>query len=228
MATSKEQAEIFTRVEKTQIKMGDVMSQEILWNPQSWIDTLNPSFSKSLTYFAAGCRQDEKQHVITRRDVVNLSEGFEELFIGSMIFGFGPIGYGPFRVKRMLEMNHGWKEKLQQQYLAATKGPALSWESHTRVNRVKYLGPAFATKFAYFAARHQEAKGDVPLIADVNTSRAMWQLAKIPRSAQRKAGYLEYVRLAHSWGAQVGGDYGADEIERALFEIGKNLPRVAS
>lgn len=56
----------------------------------------------------------------------------------------------------------------------------------------------------------------------------MWQLAKIPRSAQRKAGYLEYVRLAHIWGAQVGGDYGADEIERALFEIGKNLPRVAS
>lgn len=149
MSTSKEQAEIFTRVEKTQIKMGDVMSQEILWNPQSWSETLNPSFSKSLTYFAAGCRQDEKQHVITRRDVVNLSEGFEELFIGSMIFGFGPIGYGPFRVKRMLEMNHGWKEKLQQQYLAATKGPALSWESHTRVNRVKYLGPAFATKFSF-------------------------------------------------------------------------------
>ena len=88
------------------------------------------------------------------------------------------------------------------------------------IPKAKEFGPAFATKFAYFGARHQNAKSPIPLIADINTSWGVWELAKIARSVEKPTGYLQYVELAHEWGVS-HGEFGADEVERALFEIGK-------
>ena len=93
--------------------------------------------------------------------------------------------------------------------------------SHTKAAKLKHLGPAFATKFAYFGARHQKTESQIPLIADINTSWGSWELAKIPRSVEQLDGYLRYVKLAHDWG-ESHGKFGADEVERALFEIGKD------
>ena len=84
------------------------------------------------------------------------------------------------------------------------------------------LGPAFATKFAYFAARKQQSNRTIPLIADINTSWAMWWLAGIPRSVELRENYLAYVDLAHKWGAEIDDDYGVDEIERAVFILGQS------
>ena len=53
----------------------------------------------------------------------------------------------------------------------------------------------------------------------------MWWLAGIPGSVKRSESYEEYVNLAHTWGAKVGGDYGADEIERAIFKIGQGMDK---
>jgi hypothetical protein len=142
-----------------------------------------------------------------------------------MIFGYGLVGYGPSRVGRVIRENPDLIAKLNRQYEAAAKGPAPSWRSHTKEAKVRFLGPAFATKFAYFAARHQKVEGVVPLIADINTSWAMWSLVAMPRSVELSKSYNAYVELAHRWGAEISGDHGADEIERALFDIGKDLPK---
>jgi hypothetical protein len=53
----------------------------------------------------------------------------------------------------------------------------------------------------------------------------MWHLTRSPRTAYTRAGYLRYVDLAHDWAADNG--WRADEVERALFDIGKDLQRVA-
>jgi hypothetical protein len=39
------------------------------------------------------------------------------------------------------------------------------------------------------------------------------------------AGYLRYVDLAHQWAADNG--WTADEVERALFDSGRTVPRAA-
>ena len=124
---------------------------------------------------------------------------------------------------RVIEENPDLIERLNRQYEAAAEGPAASWRCHTKKDKVRFLGPAFATKFAYFAARHQNAVGVVPLIADLNTSRAMWWLAGIPRSVEQHDSYMEYVNLAHAWGDDLVGDNGADEIERAIFKLGQGM-----
>lgn len=42
-------------------------------------------------------------------------------------------------------------------------------------------------------------------------------------SVKLRESYLDYVDLAHDWGNHVESEYGADEIERAVFKIGANI-----
>ena len=206
-------------------KSDNVMSQLIKWNPRNWEVPKLGMFETQISKFADKCQTVGSTHVIRRGEVIDFSETIEDVFIGAMIFGYGPVGYGPSRVGRVIRENPDLIEKLNHQYESAAKGSETSWHSHTKQDKVKYFGPAFATKFAYFAARHQKAKGDVPLIADLNTSWAMWWLADIPRSVERDDSYLAYVKLAHAWGTEVGGDYGVDEIERAIFNLGQDMSK---
>jgi hypothetical protein len=209
-----------TKVKDLQ-KSGDVMSQLIEWNPRNWEVPKLAMFETQISKFASRCQTVGGTHVILRGEVIEFSETMEDVFIGAMIFGYGLRGYGPSRVGRVIRENRDLIANLNRQYESAAEGPATSWHSHTKQDMVKYFGPAFATKFAYFAARHQKAKGVLPLIADLNTSWAMWWLAEIPRSVERDDSYLAYVELAHAWGTEIAGGYGVDEIERAIFELGK-------
>jgi hypothetical protein len=222
IASDQGRAVVMTKVQQIR-KSGDVMSHQVNWNPESWNIPALQMFQPQISMFATKCRHENGQHNISRQDVLSLSSSVEDVFIGSMIFGYGTVGYGPSRVGRVIEENPDLIERLNRQYEAAAEGPATSWLSHTKKDKVKFLGPAFATKFAYFAARRQKAMGVVPLIADLNTSWAMWWLAGIPRSVEQPAKYLEYVNLAHAWGNELADNYGADEIERAIFKLGQGM-----
>jgi hypothetical protein len=204
-------------------KSGEVMTQQIPWNPRNWQIPELAMFETQVSTFANRCQEVGDSRVILRGQVIDFSESFEDVFIGSMIFGYGLTGYGPSRVGRIIKENPDLIEKLHRQYAAAADSPEKSWASHTNEDKVKYLGPAFATKFAYFAARKQKVSGIIPLIADINTSWAIWRLAEIPRSVNQKESYLKYVKLAHEWGDELGCKSGVDEIERALFKIGINV-----
>ena len=215
-------AVVLEKVEELRKTSGKVMSHQVNWNPMSWERQGLEMFKPQISRFAAECRQVENQHVISRQDVLMLSESVEDVFIGAMIFGYGPIGYGASRIERVIRANVGLIEKLNGQYKSAADGPSESWKSHRQSDRVINLGPAFATKFAYFAARKQQSNRTIPLIADINTSWAMWWLAGIPRSVELRDSYLAYVDLAHKWGAEIDDDYGVDEIERAVFILGQS------
>lgn len=222
IAADQGRAVVMTKVEQMR-KIGDVMSHQVDWNPESWKTESLQLFQHQISMFATKCRQENGKHSISRQDVLSLSSSVEDVFIGSMIFGYGPIPLGPTRVGRVISENTDLIGNLHRQYAAAANGASQSWMSHTDVDRVTYLGPAFATKFAYFAARKQEADGVIPLIADVNTSWAMWWLAEVTRSVKQHDSYMEYVYLAHAWGDELSGDYGADEIERAIFKLGQGM-----
>lgn len=88
------------------------------------------------------------------------------------------------------------------------------------------LVPLRGWKVAYFAAfsdPHHDPEAPRPLVADANTAWALWDLCRLARSAERRDSYLEYVRLAHRWAHDKG--WRADEVERALFDIGKTVPK---
>ncbi len=218
-------SEVLNKVRSLQ-KNSAVMSHQVPWNPEIWKSQLLEPFETQISKLADSSRTDGRNKFLSRDQVIELSDSVEDVFIGSMIFGYGPIGYGPSRVGRVIENNKKVLiKRLHMQYAEAARGPSESWISHTKTDRLIYLGPAFATKFAYFAARKQEATGLIPLIADINTSWAMWWLAGIPRSIESHDNYMKYVNLAHAWGEDLKCDFGADEIERAIFELGKGMPK---
>lgn len=198
-----------------------VIDQSVRWYPERWKARELERFHGAIEKLSKGCLRDGEEYRITRQNVIEFSKNAADVLIGSMIFGYGDRGYGPSRVKKILANNSQiFDRNLQAQYEASKNGPEESWVSHTKSAKLKFFGPAFATKFAYFGARHQKTESQIPLIADINTSWGSWKLANIPRSVEQLEGYLRYVKLAHDWGASYG-EFGADEVERALFEIGK-------
>lgn len=143
-----------------------------------------------------------------------------------MAWGYGDRAYGPARVAWILKANgpNTVRANLDALVEASRRGAAEAWDALRSTHRTEWLGPAFATKVAYFAAfSADDSAAPRPLIADANTSWAMWDLCRIPRSVERRAGYLDYVDAAHRWADENG--WRPDEVERALFDIGKDVPR---
>ena len=60
----------------------------------------------------------------------------------------------------------------------------------------------------------------VALIADLNTSWAMYALVGLRRSVKWRDSYLAYVEIAHRWAAE--NSWSADEIEWAAFRCWAN------
>jgi hypothetical protein len=98
---------------------------------------------------------------------------------------------------------------------------------------VRYLGLSFATKFAYVSALEQRQKEDFPLIADLNTSWAIWWITRrSARSLQLHDSYIAYVAQCRNWAEAFNREaneagpngravIGADDVEPALFDLGK-------
>ena len=212
-----------------------VGQQAIPWIPKRWKTGNLAVFGSQVEKLEHMCRREGESHFITRDDVVTHSQSVPELFISSMIFGHGDGGLGPTRVARISSPG-GWDEvfeKLEGQFEASVKGPSASWTSHTDTSKVRYLGPSFATKFAYFSALKQGEKNNFPLIADLNTSWAIWWITRrIARSMQLHGGYIAYISQCRDWaeafnrkaneaGPNGRAVIGADDVERALFDLGK-------
>jgi len=141
-----------------------------------------------------------------------------ELFVASMIWGYGNLGYGSFRVKRMFS-TPGFQEKIDRSYDLANAGRVLEAYEFLSKNRVQQLGPAFGTKWLSFASPSTQpapiydsfiamwvnkyAKRD---FAGVSTSSEVW-------SKRTYGTYLEWM-LSNSLKFEVK----PDDLELVIFQ----------
>ncbi len=88
--------------------------------------------------------------------------------------------------------------------------------------RIAHLGPAFGTKFLYFAGYQRVLSGPQPLILDKNTGIAVERLTghRCPYVQVSTGDYLKYLHVLHRW-AKAWGDCEPDVVERAAFDVGK-------
>jgi hypothetical protein len=202
--------------------------QPIIWSGRRWLASQD-WHSTTRTRIAELCDQLDlskslEELVITRRGVFDRSDSAVDLFIAAMAWGFGTTGYGGWRTAAMVNPEGRDQERrvadAVDAYRAAwstggAEAIARAWASGK--GKIRGLGPAFASKLAYFAIYDRTA-GNGPLIADLNTAWSVWALGGIWDSRYEPRKYLGYVQWCERWAQELGRR--SDDIERALFNLG--------
>lgn len=202
-----------------------VSEQRIPWDPASWRHGLGDHDSTVARLEAESGQQKGEDQPRLARDPVHRIAGEGDpvaLLVASMVWGFGPIGYGPWRTREMLD-TPGALGQLEELARATRKDGAVVAYARlrNRKQRPKWLGPAFGTKFLHFAGWRSGSGGLRPLVLDANVVAGLRHagIDDMTGGGWSAGQYERYLRLAHSWAERL--DVEADEVEYALFRKGR-------
>jgi hypothetical protein len=141
----------------------------------------------------------------------------EAALVATMAWGFGSVGYGPFRTERMLRATPDAATRLRNVAASIRDEGALAAYARLASDcRIKGLGPAFGTKFLAFS--QPAGHSPVALIHDELVSR--W-LAREGRSDLSQTGwststYAAYLDQMHRWADAIKED--PETIEYLIFQ----------
>jgi hypothetical protein len=216
-----------------------VLDHAVPWNFEAWkagfdvAEGLEDDTRVALVN-ATFALQDRHDSSIARRDVFEFvnSEGRSEIdwFLAMMAWGHGTTGYGWWRTARAAasrRRNQYRKlcDRIRAQVEAARRSPESAFDSWShKDSRIWFVGPAFASKLAYFAVPDDRAGHYRPLIADDNTAWSFWAFTNITDTRTSREKYGSYIRTLHGWAAATS--LRADAFERGLFLVGPYVRRV--
>lgn len=129
----------------------DIASHRVQFNPEAWRTTF-VDHEEALTLLA---HHAHTEGGITRAYIHKRAATDPlELFLISMVWGYGKIGYGPRRINDILNQV-GAAEKIHA-VVEATRndGPAAGWNALLNTHRIGGLDMSFGTKLLYFARLH--------------------------------------------------------------------------
>lgn len=120
-----------------------------------------------------------------------------------MVWGYGRIGYGPFRTAQVLEGNpHASSTLLEVARKTKQDGGPAAFEYLSR-NRLRDLGVAFATKYLFFCSAGSATTPALVLdrlVRDWLADNAGWRI----NLNWRVSAYEEYVQTASAWASELG------------------------
>lgn len=150
-----------------------------------------------------------------------------EAFVVAMIWGHGRSGYGAWRTARVLNNCPDASARLLAAHELARRSPidAYSAMGYQHACNLKYLGPAFGTKFIFFAAA---SNGHRAAILDALTAEWVRRftdgLTQFSPASWRPTEYRRYLELMEDWSAQIGEP--VSTIEWLMFaDSARNLRR---
>jgi hypothetical protein len=193
---------------------GSPSQAAIAWPRQRWID----SFPAEAAAFTVLPERLTRQAVRAAcRCAAESSAEARRAFLAVMAWGYGRVGYGPFRVRRLLDAAPDAGTQLQAAARALREATPL--EAYARlgdhgVPRLARLGPAFGTKFLYFCS----SPGDQPALI-LDRLMAWWLrdnvglvLNEIRWSVPT---YRRYLASMYGWAGDLA--VAADELEMCIF-----------
>jgi hypothetical protein len=174
-----------------------------------------------LTNLLLGLRSSQRRRSRTlasvlRRAAESPAEA-RRAFLAVMAWGYGRVGYGPFRVRRLLDAAPDAGAELQAAASALREaGPVAAYArlGDHGVARLAGLGPAFGTKFLYFCS----PAGDQPaLILDRLMSRWLRDNAGLAVNEIRwsVSTYRRYLASMYGWAGELA--VASDELEMCIF-----------
>jgi hypothetical protein len=134
-------------------------------------------------------------------------------FIAAMIWGYGRVGYGPFRTARVLTGNQRSPALLQEaaRRVQRSGGPAsFEWLADHRLHG---LGVSFATKYLFFV--YPDAPEPALILDRLVRSWLGRNIGWSPRLDWRTADYRKYISTVVNWATQLG--ISPDTVEYLMF-----------
>lgn len=171
---------------------------------------------------------------ISRANIVSLvhqvstgSESACKVFLASMLWGYGTVGYGAYRTSIMLE-NENSRKIIEESFRLVSVGRYID---AYKMFALPKCGSAFFTKYFYFVGLGTKVT-PLPLILDSVVANSLVQLGvdisflarfiknpegKITSMGKYAEGYSQYVEIMNTWANEIGCR--PDSIEKWLFAL---------
>jgi hypothetical protein len=202
------------RLSRQWIRSGSARQRGIAWPRDRW----TTAFPEHATLLASLPDRLDREGVrnVAKRAGDGPRQAVEALVV-SRVWGFGRVGYGPHRTRRILAETPGAAELLHVVALTlAADGPVAAYGRLGRDCRVKWFGPAFGTKYLAFSQQV-----DQPIVALIHDELVSSWLVRNGRPDLASHGWSErkyeaYVVQVHAWARQL--DCSAETLEYLMFQ----------
>ncbi|MFH9863028.1 hypothetical protein [Streptomyces sp. NPDC017202] len=172
----------------------------------------------------------DRRTVLGMADGVGTVEGRRHLLIAALVWGTGTKARSVNRRGHIFahtSATHIDARLATVLTVLRERGAVAAYRACRNDQRIPYLGPAFFTKFLYFAG-HEDPVGPFrPLILDGVVSRALKDRKAVaenwPLNGWTTEQYARYLDVVHEQAASAG--VMPDAVEAAWFARGKRLPR---
>ena len=186
------------------------------WPRQTWIRTF-PQHEAALQAMPARLdRAAVRQACLTAG---SSSAAAEKAFIAIMAWGFGTVGYGPFRTHRILTSTPQAASRLARVIETLDAADAVAAYARLASNgdcNLRHLGPAFGTKVLFFC----QPDGRRPRALVLDSMLAAWlkregaaNFDPIPWSTST---YRDYIHLMDDWAASLA--CAPEDLEACIFQ----------
>lgn len=201
------------------------------WNTDSWSRHL-PEYAAFFSDLGTD-RMNRTQAISAAPEVVDENSAVH-VFLLSMLWGYGPVGYGPFRTRRILERAEAKSELLEVALEAKESGGLAAFELIARKRKqpgsyLKWLGPAFGTKYIYFLTA-QDANHGSAAVMDAVVRR--WFRIHVPDrpliiDSWHAPSYSAFLDSLEEWASALrnksGEKLNVDDIEYLIFAEGSRF-----
>jgi hypothetical protein len=193
-------------------RRGGQVQQDISWPTDRWVEafpaqsvftTLPPKIGRD--HVRRACAEAEASE-----------EAASDAFLATMAWGYGNVGYGTWRVARAFRDRAPGRKLLDVVTVLNSDGPQAAYRLMAGASRLHGIGPAFGTKFLYFADRSRHDRWALildRLVADWLRVNTNFRVNPIPWAPARYDAYLDQM---HDW-AQ-GLEVEVDAVELAIFQ----------
>ena len=140
-------------------------------------------------------------------------------FVAAMVWGYGRVGYGPYRTSRVLAANPQAPEvRRHVAEIAVIRGGVAAFEA-LKADRLKWLGVAFATQYLFFCAENGQA-GPAPVLDRLVRGWLRDNVGSTPRLDWHLRDYQAYVEYVTTWAEELS--IKPADVEWLIFDAAAN------
>jgi hypothetical protein len=187
-----------------------------IFYPENWLNAIQlDEMQMVLQRYPTSIRRFDIVPLAQEANKTDTASSIRQLFLATMLWGYGTVGYGPWRMAHITANIEQLDQVLFNALRAIKYGSVSNAYMTFQEAHIPFLGPAYFTKFLYFAGLGCGIDR-YPLILDTRILQSLGALiGKRTFSEGTVDDYHNYVVTLHEWAEML--DCRADSIEYLLF-----------